>query len=143
MGFASLVEGLDVPRSTQLLSLLGRNIGIEIGQTTVVLLLFPGLFLLRRTRYFKGFFSAVSILLAAISVGWMIERLFTVELRVSSWVDPVVELPRALIFRIHGESGGWPPSDNPTWTLTLAWLVWTGAAVAWIWFRYRRLLVRR
>jgi len=98
MGFAGLVEGLDVPRSTQLFSLLGRNIGIEIGQATVVLLLFPGLFLLRRTRYFKGFFSALSVLLAAISVGWMIERLFTVELGVSSWVDPVVEMPRALIF---------------------------------------------
>ncbi len=64
-------------------------------------------------------------------------------------VDPVVHLanllflPRALIFRIHGETGGWSPSDNPTWTLTLAWLAWTGAAVAWIWLRYRRLLVRR
>ncbi|MDH4280268.1 MAG: HupE/UreJ family protein, partial [Acidimicrobiia bacterium] len=50
MGFASLVEGLDVSRSTQLISLLGRNIGIEIGQTVVVLLLFPALYLLRRTR---------------------------------------------------------------------------------------------
>ncbi|MEZ5226969.1 MAG: HupE/UreJ family protein [Acidimicrobiales bacterium] len=38
MGFATLVEGLDVSRKTQLVSLLGRNIGIEIGQTAVVLL---------------------------------------------------------------------------------------------------------
>ena len=64
-------------------------------------------------------------------------------------VDPAFRLanllflPRALIFRIHGESGGWPTGENPTWTLTLAWLLWTGAAVGWIWFRYRRLLVRR
>jgi ABC-2 type transport system permease protein len=52
-------------------------------------------------------------------------------------------LPRALIFRIHGERGGWPPVENPTWTLALAWALWTGLAVGWIWYRYRNLLVRR
>jgi ABC-2 type transport system permease protein len=52
-------------------------------------------------------------------------------------------LPRALIFRIHGERGGWPAAQNPTWTLVAAWALWTGACVAWIWYRYRTLLVRR
>ncbi|MDJ0925720.1 MAG: HupE/UreJ family protein, partial [Acidimicrobiia bacterium] len=32
MGFASLVAALDVSRTSQLVSLLGRNVGIEIGQ---------------------------------------------------------------------------------------------------------------
>jgi len=36
MGFAGLVDGLEVSQSTKLLSLLGRNLGIEIGQTVVV-----------------------------------------------------------------------------------------------------------
>jgi ABC-2 type transport system permease protein len=64
-------------------------------------------------------------------------------------LDPVFRLanllflPRALIFRIHGETGGWPTTHNPTWTLVVAWLAWTGASVVWIWFRYRNLLVRR
>ena len=96
MGFASLVEGLDVDRGTQLISLLGRNLGIEVGQAVVVLLLFPGLYLLRRTRYFQGFFAVASVVLAAISVGWMIERLFEVDLGVSGWVEPVVAWPRVL-----------------------------------------------
>ena len=52
-------------------------------------------------------------------------------------------LPRALIFRIHGESGGWPAADNPTWTLWLAGGAWTLGGVAWIWYRYRTLLVQR
>lgn len=98
MGFASLVSGLDVDRGTQLISLLGRNVGIEIGQSIVVILLFPGLYLLRRTRYFQRFFITISLLLAAISVGWMIERLFEVELGVADLVDPVVAWPRVLIF---------------------------------------------
>jgi ABC-2 type transport system permease protein len=52
-------------------------------------------------------------------------------------------LPRALIFRIHDEVGGWPSSLNPTWTLWLAWAAWVLGSIAWIWHRYRRLLVRR
>ncbi len=64
-------------------------------------------------------------------------------------LDPIFRLanllflPRALIFRIHGEIGGWSSSQNPTWTLWLAWGAWVAASVAWIWHRYRRLLVRR
>ncbi|MGF1598329.1 MAG: HupE/UreJ family protein [Acidimicrobiales bacterium] len=96
MGFASLVSGLDVSRNTQLLSLLGRNVGIEIGQAIVVLLLFPALFLLRRTVYYRGFFVVASILLAAVSVGWMIERVLEVDLGVSTVVEPVVAWPRVL-----------------------------------------------
>ncbi|MDH3306420.1 MAG: HupE/UreJ family protein [Acidimicrobiia bacterium] len=55
MGFASLVSDLDVSRSSQLISLLRRNVGIEIGQVVVILLFFPGLFLLRRTPFYQPF----------------------------------------------------------------------------------------
>jgi hypothetical protein len=98
MGFASLVSGLDVDRGTQLVSLLGRNVGIEIGQALVVLLLFPALFLLRRTRFYRPFFVAFSLALAAISIGWMIERLFETDLGIDGLVDPIVEWPRVLIY---------------------------------------------
>lgn len=98
MGFASLVSGLDVDRGTQLVSLLGRNVGIEFGQSLVVLLLFPGLFLLRRTRYFRGFFLIVSGFLTVVSLGWMIERAFEVDLGVSTFVDPLVDWPRVLLY---------------------------------------------
>ncbi|MGH1504717.1 MAG: HupE/UreJ family protein [Acidimicrobiales bacterium] len=96
MGFASLVEGLDVPRSTQLLSLLGRNLGIEIGQAAVVVLCFPFLFLLARTRVYKPFFVAGSLALAAISVGWLIERVFDTDLGMGTITDPLVVWPRVL-----------------------------------------------
>ncbi|MEL7155341.1 MAG: hypothetical protein AAFN30_01940 [Actinomycetota bacterium] len=52
-------------------------------------------------------------------------------------------LPQALIFRIADERSGWPVSENPTWTMWLAWFGWVTVCVAWTWFRYRRLLVRR
>ncbi len=95
MGFASLVEGLDVSRSTQLVSLLGRNVGIEIGQAAVILGGFTALFFLRRTRYYLPFFRGASIVMAVVSIGWMIERLAEIELGINDIVEPALQLPRA------------------------------------------------
>lgn len=100
MGFASLVEGLDVSRSTQLISLLGRNIGIEIGQAVVVLLLFPALYLLRRTRFYRPFFVAASVAMSAIALVWMVERLAETDLGISAIIDPVFAWPRILFIVI-------------------------------------------
>jgi hypothetical protein len=96
MGFASLVDGLDVDRSTQLVSLLGRNVGIEIGQSAVVIFVFPALYLVRRTNYYRPFLVESSVVLSVVSLGWMIERMFETDLGVNDWVDPVVKWPRSL-----------------------------------------------
>ena len=97
MGFATLVEGLDVSRSTQLVSLLGRNIGIEIGQVAVIVACFPGLYFLRRTRFYMPFLKVSAAVMSFIAIGWMIERLAEIELGINDIVDPLVVLPRALI----------------------------------------------
>ncbi|MFT7600835.1 MAG: ABC-2 type transport system permease protein [Acidimicrobiales bacterium] len=63
-------------------------------------------------------------------------------------------LPRELIFRIHGEANQsfsspsgtgslWRQSENSTASLWLAWIGYLGVSIAFIWYRYRRLLVRR
>lgn len=97
MGFATLVEGLDVSRSTQLVSLLGRNIGIEIGQVGVIVACFPALYFLRRTRYYLPFLKISAGVMSFIAIGWMIERLAEIELGINDIVDPAVVLPRAAI----------------------------------------------
>ncbi|MFT7597200.1 MAG: hypothetical protein ACI8TP_000118 [Acidimicrobiales bacterium] len=94
MGFASLVSGLDVSRSTQLVSLLGRNVGIEIGQSLVVLAAFPALFLLRRTRFYQPFFVVGSVGLVIVSLGWMTERLFDAPAIATGVVDRIFSFPR-------------------------------------------------
>lgn len=96
MGFAGLVEDLDINRTTQLVSLLGRNVGIEIAQLIIIVLTFPLLFLLRRTRVYMPAFTLVSIGLAVLSGMWVIERVFEVNLRINGAVDAVLEWPRAL-----------------------------------------------
>ncbi|MEM7095432.1 MAG: HupE/UreJ family protein [Actinomycetota bacterium] len=93
MGFASLVSDLDVSRSSQLISLLGRNVGIEIGQVVVILLLFPGLYLLRRTATYPPFLAIASVGLAALATLWSIERIFEVDLGTDGVVDGFASVP--------------------------------------------------
>jgi len=94
LGFASLVDDLQVSKSTQLISLLGRNLGIEIGQAMVVLIVFPALFLLRRTRFYEPFFRFGSLALIVISLGWVTERLFDAPAVTSKVVDILLVWPR-------------------------------------------------
>ena len=96
MGFAGLVESLDIDRSTQLVSLLGRNVGIEIAQLVIIFVTFPLLFVLRRTRIYMPLFYAISIGLAVLSMVWVVERIFELDLKVNRGVDFVLEWPRAL-----------------------------------------------
>ncbi|MFK8022640.1 MAG: HupE/UreJ family protein [Ilumatobacter sp.] len=100
MGFASLVADLQIDRTTELISLLGRNVGIEIGQAIVVLMTFPLLFLLRRTRFYRPLFVLASVGMAVISIGWMFERLFEQNLGYNGGIARVVEWPRSLIAMI-------------------------------------------
>lgn len=56
----------------------------------------------------------------------------------------IPNMPRELVFRIHEQSDSlWRAIDNPTWTLWAAWFAWVGGSLAFVWFKYRRLLVRR
>jgi len=98
-GFASLTASLDVSTKTQLISLAGRNIGIEIGQLLVVVLVFPMLYLLRVTRIYLPLLRIVSVGLIIASIGWMTERLFDGAPNITSLVvDKALEFPRILIF---------------------------------------------
>lgn len=101
-GFASLIQDLDVSDTTRLVSLAGRNVGIEIGQLFVVLLCFPALFLLRRTRYYRPFFVASSIGLIIVSIGWALERTVGGTEITSKVIDELTEFPRVLVFLALG-----------------------------------------
>lgn len=94
MGFASLVSGLEASKSTQLISLLGRNVGIEIGQAAVIIMMFPMLFMLRRTKFYRVVLLGGSLALALVSLAWAFERVFEQDLGTDTLVEKFVRLPR-------------------------------------------------
>lgn len=95
-GFAGLLSDLGLTQDRRFLSLLGFNLGIELGQAVIVLLVFPSLYLLRRTAYYVRAMYAASIALAAVATAWAVERMLGVDLNVTALVDRVVMWPRSL-----------------------------------------------
>ncbi|MGL4233531.1 MAG: HupE/UreJ family protein [Casimicrobium sp.] len=80
-GFASVLIDLGLPASALVGSLLGFNLGVEIGQLVLVIVLVPLAYLSRRSwGYSRIALGGGSIAIAAISLGWCIERSFNVQL---------------------------------------------------------------
>jgi hypothetical protein len=93
-----LLSELGLTQTRRLISLLGFNIGIELGQAVVILLVFPSLFLLRRTRFYLATMYAASGVLALVAVGWALDRALGINLNVDGFVDRVILWPRSLVF---------------------------------------------
>lgn len=78
-GFSSVLMDLGLPQDARVLSLLGFNIGVEIGQLLVVALFLPLAYALRRTRlYQRVVLVGGSLVIAAIAMLWTVERIFSI-----------------------------------------------------------------
>jgi hypothetical protein len=79
-GFASVMRELAIPEEYLLWSLLGFNVGVEIGQLTIVGIVVPVLFSIRnRAFYPRVLMPAGAIALISISLYWFVERAFDVD----------------------------------------------------------------
>ena len=101
-GFAGLLSDLGLDRSNRFPSLLGFNIGVELGQAAIILMVFPILFILRRTRLYLPILYGGSVLLAVIAMAWATERIFDYDTRVNDLVDPVLRWPRSALLVAAG-----------------------------------------
>lgn len=75
-GFAGALSELGLPTGARVLSLLGFNLGVEIGQLAVVALVLPILFLCRRQAWYaRVAMPLLSLAIAALSGWWLYVRL--------------------------------------------------------------------
>ncbi len=82
-GFADVLAELGVTSRNAVLSLFGFNLGVELGQLMIIAVVFPGLYLLRKQRFYPSFVMKIgALLLGAMSLYWFIERAFDVNIRV-------------------------------------------------------------
>lgn len=80
-GFASVLTELGLPPGALALSLLGFNVGVEIGQLCIVAAFLPTAYWLRNTAlYRKGVFTVGSWFILVIALLWFIERAFNLKL---------------------------------------------------------------
>ena len=74
-GFAGALGELGLPSAMRLQALLGFNLGVDLGQLAVVCAVLPGLFLLRRQRWYAGAaMPVVSLGIAAVAASWLWQR---------------------------------------------------------------------
>ena len=74
MAFSTTLAALDLTGSRLALSLLGFNLGIELMQLAVVLVVLPPLVVLARTRVYRPLRNAAAVLTAAAAIGWLLDR---------------------------------------------------------------------
>ena len=80
-GFASVLADLNLPNSSLVLSLLGFNIGVEIGQLMLVAVVIPVAYLCRSSAAYPRFaLRTGSVVIAAVSLGWLLERSLNLQL---------------------------------------------------------------
>jgi hypothetical protein len=80
-GFASVLLDLGLPKASLLLSLVGFNVGVELGQIAIVALFLPLAFLARNSKlYRKGLLGAGSCMIALLALAWLAERGLDVKL---------------------------------------------------------------
>jgi hypothetical protein len=74
-GFASVLLDLGLPKASLLLSLVGFNVGVELGQIAIVTLFLPLAFMLRNSAvYRKGILGVGSCMIALLALAWLVER---------------------------------------------------------------------
>lgn len=78
-GFASVLGDLGLTNEFLTISLLGFNVGVELGQLVIIAAIFPILYLLRKTKIYNSILVYGSIVLIIVSLYWCIERIFDIE----------------------------------------------------------------
>jgi hypothetical protein len=98
-GFATVLGDLGLGTEHLVLSLLGFNVGVEIGQVAIIAAIFPVLFFARTLRVYQGVMRAASVALIAIGLLWVAER--TMNFNV-----PLIPIAKSLLgIRADSSSG--------------------------------------
>ena len=90
LGFASVLGEKGLNGEYMTLSLLGFNLGVEVGQIFIICLIFPFLFILRKHEVYKSIIFYGSIVLILISFYWFFERFFEIDLPVDDLIAKVI-----------------------------------------------------
>ncbi|MAK64605.1 MAG: hypothetical protein CMF75_07700 [Maricaulis sp.] len=76
LGFAGVLSELGLPQGELVPALLSFNVGVELGQLTIILACWLALHRFRDATWYPWLVRGVSISIAAIALWWTIERVF-------------------------------------------------------------------
>ena len=85
-GFASVLGEIGLSGEFLTLSLLGFNVGVEVGQIVIIALIFPLLYFLRQSPAYPKILLYGSLVLIFIALYWFVERSFEVDYPLDEYV---------------------------------------------------------
>ncbi|MEO5646423.1 MAG: HupE/UreJ family protein [Candidatus Paceibacterota bacterium] len=78
LGFAGLLKEIQIPPDKFISSLFSFNVGIEMGQLVIIAIALPIIYVFRNKPWYPTFIKIFAILIAAIALFWVIQRVFFV-----------------------------------------------------------------
>lgn len=75
LGFAGLLQEIQVPEDKFVSSLFAFNVGIEIGQLVIIGLALPFIYLLRNKPWYPLLIKVIAVTISAVAVFWMLQRI--------------------------------------------------------------------
>jgi len=103
-GFASVLGDIGLTGEYMVLSLLGFNLGVEIGQVAIIMVIFPILYYLRTTKYYTRILVYGSLLLIVISLYWFVERVFDIDMPIDDYIALFIQKVIAKIKLLVGSN---------------------------------------
>lgn len=80
-GFAGVLQGLPLTTGPRLSALAGFNVGVELGQLSIVLIAFPVLWSLRHSAFYNRILlPLIAVLIALVATLWLLQRIFLWQL---------------------------------------------------------------
>jgi hydrogenase/urease accessory protein HupE len=76
LGFASILKEMNLPKSDLAIALLNFNVGIEIIQLLIVLIIVPILFKLQNLTRYRKYVNVGSVIIFLLGAVWLFQRLF-------------------------------------------------------------------
>ncbi len=90
-GFASVLGDIGLKGEYMALSLLGFNIGVELGQIVIICIFFPILYLLKDSKNYSKILVYGSVLLILISLYWFVERAFDYDMPIDDFISDFID----------------------------------------------------
>lgn len=76
IGFADILQEMNLPKAHLAIDLVSFNVGIEFIQLCIVIILLPVLIFLQKRNFYKPVVAYGSWLITALGAFWLVERLF-------------------------------------------------------------------
>lgn len=102
LAFATVLCNLKLETSKTILSLLGFNIGIEIMQVFVIMIVMPWILILSKDKIYTYFRFFGAIFAAIASIAWILERYSEKSNWVSIFIQKILEQSIWIVFTLAG-----------------------------------------